>query len=83
MVRSPWTLTSPLKRPAMRTWPEPSILPSMVRPDAISDCSSSASPYISNCGYDGAKAALTHFYGALNPRNDAPATGKGSERATR
>ena len=36
-------------------------------------CSSSASPYISNCGYDGAKAALTKFYGALNPRNDAPA----------
>lgn len=36
-------------------------------------CSSSASPYISNCGYDGAKAALTKFYGALNPRNNAPA----------
>ena len=35
-------------------------------------CSQSASPYISNCGYDGAKAALTKFYGALNPRNDAP-----------
>ncbi|MET0518290.1 MAG: hypothetical protein ABW005_05580 [Burkholderiaceae bacterium] len=36
-------------------------------------CSSSASPYISNCGYDGAKAAFTQFYGALNPRNNAPA----------
>jgi poly(3-hydroxybutyrate) depolymerase len=36
-------------------------------------CGSSASPYISNCGYDGAKAALTKFYGALNTRNDAPA----------
>jgi poly(3-hydroxybutyrate) depolymerase len=36
-------------------------------------CSSSASPYISNCGYDGAKAALTKFYGTLNARNDAPA----------
>ena len=36
-------------------------------------CSSSASPYISNCGYDGAKAALTRFYGVLNPRNNAPA----------
>jgi poly(3-hydroxybutyrate) depolymerase len=36
-------------------------------------CGSSASPYISNCGYDGAKAALTKFYGALNPRNNAPA----------
>jgi len=36
-------------------------------------CSSSASPYISNCGYDGAKAAFTRFYGALNARNNAPA----------
>lgn len=36
-------------------------------------CSSSASPYISNCGYDGAKAAFTKFYGALNARNNAPA----------
>ncbi|MDB5873123.1 MAG: putative poly(3-hydroxybutyrate) depolymerase precursor depolymerase [Ramlibacter sp.] len=38
-------------------------------------CSSSASPYISNCGYDGAKAAFTQFYGTLNARNDAPAAG--------
>lgn len=38
-------------------------------------CSSTASPYISNCGYDGAKAVLSHFYGALNPRNNAPAAG--------
>jgi poly(3-hydroxybutyrate) depolymerase len=36
-------------------------------------CGSSASPYIANCGYDGAKAALTHFYGTLNARNNAPA----------
>ena len=36
-------------------------------------CSSSASPYISNCGYDGAKAVLTQFYGTLNARNNAPA----------
>ena len=36
-------------------------------------CSSSASPYISNCGYDGAQAAFTKFYGALNARNNAPA----------
>ncbi|RZU02130.1 PHB depolymerase family esterase [Rivibacter subsaxonicus] len=36
-------------------------------------CSSSASPYISNCGYDGAKAALSKFYGTLNARNNAPA----------
>ena len=36
-------------------------------------CGSSASPYISNCGYDGARAALTKFYGTLNTRNNAPA----------
>src|SRR6185436_19206392 len=36
-------------------------------------CSSTASPYISNCGYDGAKAVLSHFYGTLNARNNAPA----------
>jgi poly(3-hydroxybutyrate) depolymerase len=36
-------------------------------------CGSSASPYIANCGYDGAKAVLSMFYGTLNPRNDAPA----------
>lgn len=35
-------------------------------------CNSSASPYISNCGYDGAGAAFTRFYGALNARNEAP-----------
>ena len=38
-------------------------------------CSSSASPYISNCGYDGAKAALTKFYGTLSARNNAPSAG--------
>jgi len=38
-------------------------------------CSSTASPYISNCGYDGAKAVLQKFYGALNARNNAPAAG--------
>src|SRR6185437_6825165 len=37
MVRSPRTLTSPLKLPAMRTWPAPSILPSIVMSGAISD----------------------------------------------
>jgi poly(3-hydroxybutyrate) depolymerase len=36
-------------------------------------CGSTASPYIANCGYDGAKAVLSKFYGTLNPRNDAPA----------
>src|SRR6185369_12638208 len=45
--------------------------------DATGDnaCSSSASPYISNCGYDGAGAMLTKFYGALNARNNAPPAG--------
>jgi poly(3-hydroxybutyrate) depolymerase len=38
-------------------------------------CNSSASPYISNCSYDGAKAMFTKFYGTLNARNDAPAAG--------
>lgn len=38
-------------------------------------CGSTASPYISNCGYDGAKAVLTKIYGALNARNNAPAAG--------
>src|SRR5215470_3850013 len=37
MARSPWTLTSPLNLPAMRTLPPPSILPSMVMSEAISD----------------------------------------------
>jgi poly(3-hydroxybutyrate) depolymerase len=38
-------------------------------------CGTTASPYIANCGYDGAKAALQHFYGTLNPRNNTPAAG--------
>ena len=36
-------------------------------------CGTAASPYISNCSYDGAKAVLTKFYGTLNARNNAPA----------
>lgn len=36
-------------------------------------CDTSASPYISNCGYDGAKAMFEKFYGTLNARNNAPA----------
>ncbi len=36
-------------------------------------CNSTASPYIANCGYDGAKAVLSAFYGTLNARNDSPA----------
>jgi poly(3-hydroxybutyrate) depolymerase len=45
--------------------------------DATGDnaCNSSSSPYISNCGYDGARAMFEKFYGTLNARNNAPAAG--------
>jgi poly(3-hydroxybutyrate) depolymerase len=33
-------------------------------------CSSAASPYISNCSYDGAGAALQWMYGSLSARNN-------------
>jgi hypothetical protein len=36
-------------------------------------CGTTASPYIANCGYDGAKAVLQHLYGTLNARNNTPA----------
>ncbi|HEX3140995.1 MAG TPA: PHB depolymerase family esterase [Rhizobacter sp.] len=49
------------------------VLPTDFDSTGNNSCSSSASPYISNCGYDGAKAALTKFYGTLNARNNAPA----------
>ena len=38
-------------------------------------CGTAASPYISNCSYDGAGAMLKQFYGTLNARNNAPASG--------
>jgi hypothetical protein len=38
-------------------------------------CGTAASPYISNCSYDGAKAVFQQFYGTLNARNNAPAAG--------
>jgi poly(3-hydroxybutyrate) depolymerase len=38
-------------------------------------CNSSASPYIANCSYDGAKQMFTKFYGTLNARNNSPAAG--------
>src|SRR6202023_4390212 len=37
MVKLPSSRTSPLRRPAIRTFPEPSILPSMVRFAAMTD----------------------------------------------
>jgi poly(3-hydroxybutyrate) depolymerase len=38
-------------------------------------CGSTASPYVANCGFDGAKAVLSWIYGPLNARNDSPAAG--------
>lgn len=40
-----------------------------------SPCSYSSSPYISNCGYDGAGAVLEWMYGGLEARNDGQRTG--------
>ena len=37
-------------------------------------CGTAASPYISNCSFDGAGAMLKQFYGTLNARNDSPAS---------
>ncbi|CAF1034429.1 unnamed protein product [Rotaria sp. Silwood1] len=39
-------------------------------------CGSTSSPYISNCGFDGAGAILEHIYGSLNPRNNGVLSGK-------
>lgn len=38
-------------------------------------CGSALSPYISNCGFDGAGAVLQQMYGALNTRNTGTLTG--------
>ncbi|CAF4444330.1 unnamed protein product [Rotaria sp. Silwood2] len=39
-------------------------------------CGSTSSPYISNCGFDGARAILEHIYGPLKARNNGALTGK-------
>ncbi|OWQ86931.1 hypothetical protein CDN99_19705 [Roseateles aquatilis] len=49
------------------------VLPTDFDATGNNSCGTSASPYIANCGYDGAKAALTKFYGTLNARNNSPA----------
>src|ERR1700721_1780941 len=54
MVKLPSVRTSPLKRPAMRTLPDPSILPSMVRFAAMTD--SPPSPRGAGTGRRGAAA---------------------------
>jgi hypothetical protein len=38
-------------------------------------CSSAASPYISNCGYDGAGAALQWLHGTLSAKNTGTLSG--------
>ena len=49
------------------------VLPTDFDASGNTSCGTSASPYIANCGYDGAKAVLTQLYGTLNARNDSPA----------
>ncbi|MDH0866857.1 PHB depolymerase family esterase [Mitsuaria sp. GD03876] len=49
------------------------VLPTDFDATGNNSCGTSASPYIANCGYDGAKAVLTKLYGTLNPRNNSPA----------
>ncbi|RYG12232.1 MAG: hypothetical protein EON92_08765, partial [Burkholderiales bacterium] len=43
----------------------------MITDDFGSACSTKASPYINDCNFDLAGAMLQHFYGTLNPRNNA------------
>jgi hypothetical protein len=40
------------------------------------NCAAASSPYISNCGFDGAGAILEHMYGPLQPRNNGVLNGK-------
>jgi len=49
----------------------------VIAPGYGNDCSANSAPYISHCtlhgkGYDQAEALLTHIYGELQPRVDAP-----------
>jgi chitodextrinase len=39
-------------------------------------CGTASSPYVSNCGFDGAGAILEHMYGPLQPRNNGVLNGK-------
>ena len=43
----------------------------MITDDYGSACSTKGSPYINDCNFDLAGAMLAHFYGTLNPRNNA------------
>ena len=57
IVRLPWTLISPLKRPTMRTLPLPSILPSIVRSGAIRDSHDSSDARAERAGLGSGWAA--------------------------
>ena len=43
----------------------------MITDDFGSGCSTKGSPYINDCNFDLAGTMLAHFYGTLNPRNNA------------
>src|SRR5690606_21551962 len=72
MVRSPLTLTSPLNWPAMRTWPVPSILPSMVRLAAISDSFAGAAEA---CCWGGAEVGVKSATAGRSSRLEADESG--------
>lgn len=48
---------------------------SWVTPDAITECSYLALPYMNNCGIDPEQTFLTMFYGQLNARNSGKLSG--------
>jgi poly(3-hydroxybutyrate) depolymerase len=51
----------------------------MVTDDYGSACSTTAAPYINNCGFDLAGEILTQLYGPLNPRNNGTLGGTFTE----
>ncbi len=51
----------------------------MVTDDYGGACSTTASPYINNCGFDLAGEILTQLYGPLNPRNNGALGGTFTE----
>jgi hypothetical protein len=51
----------------------------MVTDDYGGACSTTAAPYINNCGFDLAGEILTHLYGPLNPRNNGTLGGTFTE----
>jgi len=51
----------------------------MVTDDYGSACSTTAAPYINNCGFDLAGEMLKHIHGALNARNNGTLSGSFSE----